>query len=137
MPRSQTPFIIDRIIRIAQSIITIALFTVPPINTSAQSHYTLSDCIIIAIEENAQVKQAQTDAAIAAEAKKGSTYSFIPSLSLSNQHNLSTGRVLDPTTYQFITNRTVFDMSASVGGSVTLFAGSVRHPANPSIFDRD
>ena len=51
---------------------------------------------------------------------------FIPSLSLSNQHNVSTGRVLDPTTYQFLTNRTVYDMSASVGGSLILFNGFER-----------
>lgn len=51
---------------------------------------------------------------------------FIPSLSLSNQHNISTGRVLDPTTYQFVTNRTVYDMSATIGGSLTLFDGMER-----------
>lgn len=102
------------------------VFLVSPITAVSQSAYSLSDCIKIALKENPQIKQAQSNAAIAAEAKKGSTYSFIPSLSLSNQHNLSTGRVLDPTTYQFITNRTVFDMSASVGGSVTLFDGGER-----------
>ena len=51
---------------------------------------------------------------------------FIPSLSITNQHNLSIGRVLDPTTYQFITNRTVHDMSAYIGGSLTLFSGLER-----------
>ena len=52
--------------------------------------------------------------------------SFIPSITFNNQNNLSTGRVLDPTTYQFVTNRTVYDMSASVGASVTLFSGLER-----------
>lgn len=51
---------------------------------------------------------------------------FIPSLSITNQHNLSVGRVLDPTTYQFITNRTVHDMSAVIGGSLTIFSGLER-----------
>ena len=92
----------------------------------SQNLYYLSDCIKIAAEENTQVKRALVDADIADEARKGCTYSFIPSLSLSYQHNLSTGRVLDPTTYQFVTNRTVYDMSASVGGSMTLFAGGER-----------
>lgn len=91
-----------------------------------QNTYSLSDCIKIATEGNVRVKQALTNVDIADEARKGSAYSFIPSLSLSNQHNLSTGRVLDPTTYQFVTNRTVYDMSTTVGGSMTLFAGGER-----------
>lgn len=51
---------------------------------------------------------------------------FLPSLSISNQNNLSTGRVLDPTTYQFLTNRSVYDMSTAIGGSMTLFSGFER-----------
>ena len=96
-------------------------------SASAQEHYTLFDCIRIATTQSSQVKQAETDAAIAEVARKGSGNAYIPSLSLSNQHNLSTGRVLDPTTYQFVTNRTVYDMSASIGGSMTLFSGFERH----------
>ena len=53
--------------------------------------------------------------------------SMIPSLSVSSQHTISTGRVLDPTTYQFVTNRSVYDMSASIGGSMTLFSGMERY----------
>lgn len=57
---------------------------------------------------------------------KQSRNSFIPALAISNQDNLSTGRVLDPTTYQFLTNRSVYDMSTSIGGSMTLFSGFER-----------
>ncbi len=96
------------------------------IEAVAQTTFSLSECINKAVEGNIQVKQALTNVDIADEARKGSAYSFIPSLSLSNQHNLSTGRVLDPTTYQFLTNRTVYDMSTTVGGSMTLFAGGER-----------
>ena len=51
---------------------------------------------------------------------------FLPSLNISNQNNLSTGRVLDPTTYQFLTNRTVYDMNATIGISMTIFSGFER-----------
>lgn len=34
--------------------------------------------------------------------------------------------MLDPTTYQFVTNRTVYDMNAVIGGSMTLFSGFER-----------
>ena len=57
---------------------------------------------------------------------KQSRNSFIPALAISNQDNLSTGRVLDPTTYQFLTNRSVYDMSTTIGGSMTLFSGFER-----------
>lgn len=88
--------------------------------------YTLQDCLRIAKTENAQVKQAEASAHIATEAKKNAGNTYLPSLSISNQNNLSTGRVLDPTTYQFVTSRTVYDMSTAIGGSMTLFSGFER-----------
>lgn len=95
-------------------------------NLSAHNSFSLSDCIRKAMAENVQVKQSQINADAATVASKGSGNSYIPSLSISNQHNVSIGRVLDPTTYQFITNKTVYDMSAAVGGSMTLFSGFER-----------
>jgi len=88
-----------------------------------QDIFSLSDCIQIATERNSSVKQARINADIAGLASKASSQAYIPSLSISNQDNTSTGRVLDPTTYQFLSNRTVFDMSAAVGASMTLFSG--------------
>ncbi|MBQ0085703.1 MAG: TolC family protein [Prevotella sp.] len=55
-----------------------------------------------------------------------SKQNYLPSITYSNRHNLSTGRVLDPTTYQFLTNRSVYDMSTTIGGSMTLFSGFER-----------
>lgn len=93
---------------------------------SAQN-YTLKECIKKVIAENVQVKSAGTSADIAALVQKNAANTYIPSLSLSNQHNLSTGRVLDPTTYKFVTNRTVYDNSYSIVGSMTLFSGFERY----------
>lgn len=95
----------------------------PGINTNAQQIFSLSDCIRIATSENPKIREAETTAAIAVEANKGSAYDYIPTLAISNQNNLSNGRVLDPTTYQFLTNRTIFDMNATLGGSMTIFTG--------------
>lgn len=88
--------------------------------------FSLSDCIRIATTENTQVKQAEASAYIAAEANKNAGNTYIPTLSISNQNNLSTGRVLDPTTYQFLINRSVYDMSTAIGGAMTLFSGFER-----------
>lgn len=88
--------------------------------------FSLSDCIRIAINENTQVKQSETDALIVNEAKKNTGITYIPTLSISNQNNLSIGRVLDPTTYQFLTNCSVYDMNVMIGGTMTLFSGFER-----------
>lgn len=94
-------------------------------NTLAQSHLKLQDCISIAMENN-QIKETQNATETKKLAVRQAKNSYIPTLSISNQHNFSTGRVLDPTTYQFLTNKTVYDMSASVGASVMLFSGFER-----------
>ena len=96
------------------------------LNCFAQSNsLSLKDCII-----HSRTNTTTSNNQVSSDEKRlelvSVQQSFIPSLSLSNQHNLSTGRVLDPTTYEFVTNRTVYDMSASVGGSMTLFAGGER-----------
>ena len=89
----------------------------------AQSNeYSLSRCIEI-VHKNISSQIAQNKVRVAKKELVVTKDSFLPSLALSNQHNLSTGRVLDPTTYQFLTNRTVYDMNASIGGSMTLFSG--------------
>ncbi len=89
----------------------------------AQEKYSLSDCVRTAVERSFAMKLGRNVEKAAELAVKGATNEYIPSLSISNQNNLSTGRVLDPTTYEFVTNRTVYDMSAAVCGSVTLFSG--------------
>ncbi|MBR1795167.1 MAG: TolC family protein [Bacteroidales bacterium] len=48
---------------------------------------------------------------------------YYPSFAVSSQHSISSGRVLDPTTYNFVTSRTIYDMNTSVGGSMMLFSG--------------
>ena len=88
--------------------------------------YSLQNCIIKA-EGNTiiQVEKANGNHALTNEIIVSD--SFLPSISVSTQQSVSTGRVLDPTTYQFVTNRSVYDMSASIGGSMTLFSGMERY----------
>lgn len=88
--------------------------------------YSLQNCIIKA-EGNTiiQVEKANGNHALTNEIIVSD--SFLPSISVSTQQSVSTGRVLDPTTYQFVTNHSVYDMSASIGGSMTLFSGMERY----------
>ena len=88
--------------------------------------FTLRQCIELAQARNQSIKIAES----AKESKRWeyrqAKDAFIPSLSITNQHNLSSGRVLDPTTYQFVTSKPVYDMSAAIGGSITLCSGLER-----------
>lgn len=92
----------------------------------AQELFTLSDCIHLATSKNIKMHLSNVDEEIAKEVVSQSKEKYIPSIYISNQNNLSIGRVLDPTTYQFVTNKTVYDMSAAIGGSLTLFSGFER-----------
>lgn len=98
------------------------LFATCSITTIGQDRYSLSNCICIATIRNSQIKQAETDIQIAETVRDGRRNVYIPSLSLSNQNNLSIGRVLDPTTYQFVTNRTYPNSQCFTSKICTLFA---------------
>jgi Outer membrane protein len=50
-------------------------------------------------------------------------WAFVPRLSASTSYTMSTGRVLDPTTYEFVKTNYTGNNSASVSGDVTLFEG--------------
>lgn len=89
------------------------------------NEYSLSRCIDIA-HENISVRIGQNALSIAEKEVVEVKDVFLPTISFANQHNYSIGRVLDPTTYQFVTNRTVYDHSASIGGSMTIFSGFSR-----------
>lgn len=88
--------------------------------------FTLRQCI-----DRVQVRNQSVQIAESARESKRWEYrqakdAFFPSIHVTNQHSLSFGRVLDPTTYQFVTSRPVYDMNAAIGGSITLFSGLER-----------
>ncbi len=110
-----------------QHIITLAILLPASLVSTAQKSYSLDECMELALERNNRLKVAETDSKVADIQLKQSKEAFIPSLNISNQHNISIGRVLDPTTYSFIENRTVYDMNATLIGSMTLFSGLDRY----------
>ena len=92
----------------------------------AQNHaYSYSECLSLS-QHNIGLQIAQMNVSKSEKEMICAKDAFIPTLSLSNQHSISVGRSLDPTTYQFVTNQSVYDMSASIVGSVVLFSGLER-----------
>lgn len=103
-------------------IIWIVFIFISDVLCAQGNEYSLLYCIEIA-HKNISSQIARNKVRVAEKELVVTKDYFLPSLALSNQHKLSTGRVLNPTTYQFLTNRTVYDMNASIGGSMTLFSG--------------
>ena len=85
--------------------------------------WTLDECLDRALEHNIELRSERLSVEERDISLSDSRWAFAPSLSASAGYNLSTGRVLDETTYDFVTNETVGSSSASVSGSVLLFNG--------------
>ncbi|MCM1301813.1 MAG: TolC family protein [Bacteroides cellulosilyticus] len=97
-------------------------------NANAQKkRWTLEECISYAYEHNISIKQQELSTEEKRIALSESKWNYAPDISVSNSYSLSTGRVLDPTTYEFIENRTVAGNNTSVGASVPLFGGLRNH----------
>ena len=78
--------------------------------------WTLEECIAHAYQQNIEIKTQELAVAEKRLSLSESKWSYAPELSASAGHSLSTGRVLDPTTY-----------NASVGVSLPLFSGLRNH----------
>ena len=94
-----------------------------PAPAQEKQAWTLDRCIQHALENNIEVKKK----ALSYEGKEiglsESRWSFSPSFSMSSSASLSTGRVLDQTTYEFIGNSTMGSSSSSISGSMDIFNG--------------
>ena len=103
-------------------VLILAVLFVPMLLT-AQKRWTLEACIAYALEHNIEIKSQELTAATKRVGLTESKWAYAPNVSASNSYNLSTGRVLDPTTYDFIENQSVQGNSTSVSAGITLFGG--------------
>lgn len=85
--------------------------------------WTLDECMRHALENNVSLKQKELSHEGREIDLADSRWAFAPSLSASSSASLSTGRVLDQTTYEFIGNSTMGSSSSSFSGSMELFGG--------------
>lgn len=95
--------------------------------SAQEKRWTLEACIAYACEHNIEIKQQELTAESKRLAVAESKWSYAPSVSASAGYSLSTGRVLDETTYEFLENETVAGSNASLGASVPLFGGLRNH----------
>jgi outer membrane efflux protein len=85
--------------------------------------WTLDECIDYAYAHNIEIKTQALSAEEKRIALAESKWGYAPDITASNSFSLSTGRVLDPTTYDFIENQTVQGNNTSLGASVPIFNG--------------
>lgn len=95
-----------------------------PLTGNSQSHlWTLEECISYAMEHNPDM----TVRDIAVESGKidvsSARWKFAPSFSANASYSLSSGRVLDETTYSFTDNVTAGSSSLSMSGGIDIFRG--------------
>lgn len=89
--------------------------------------WTLEECIDYALEHNIEIKRQELGVDNSEIGLSESRWDYAPSLSAGTSYSISSGRVLDQTTYEFIENNVVGSSSASVSGSVQVFSGMRRH----------
>lgn len=91
--------------------------------------WTLDECIGYALEHNIDIKRQELDVDNSEIGLSESRWDYAPSLSAGSSYSISSGRVLDQTTYEFIENNVVGSSSASVSGSMQVISGMRRHYA--------
>lgn len=91
--------------------------------------WTLEECIDYALEHNIEIKRQELGVDNSEIGLSESRWDYAPMLSAGSSYSISSGRVLDQTTYEFIENNVVGSSSASVSGSVQVFSGMRRHYA--------
>lgn len=103
-------------------IISCSLLVLAFLPASGQA-WTLEDCVNYALEHSIDLQRQEHAIDRERLALQEGKWAFVPRLSASTSYTMSTGRVLDPTTYEFVKTDYTGNSSASVSGDVTLFEG--------------
>ena len=85
--------------------------------------WMLDRCIEYALEHNIELQSERLAVQEQNISLSDSRWAFVSRISASSGYNLSMGRVLDETTYDFVTNETVGSSSSSVSASIPIFSG--------------
>lgn len=92
------------------------------LNGQERKVWSIEDCVLYAHEHNIQVKQSQLNTTFNDNVLKQSKINMAPNLNFSANHNYSSGRALDQSTYRY-TNQDQNSENFNVSSNVTLFNG--------------
>ncbi len=85
--------------------------------------WDLERCIRYAIEHNIQVKQGDKSVDLSRLDNQQAKMSYLPSLNANAGYNASFGRSLDPTTYEYVSGKSVNNVNGGMSLNTQLFAG--------------
>lgn len=95
-------------------------------NTLSDKVWTLDRCVEYALENNIDIKRKELERDTKEVAVSEGKWAYSPNIYFSTGGSGSSGRVLDQTTYEFIKNSTVGNISSSIAGAMDLFSGMSR-----------
>ncbi|MFL5741286.1 MAG: TolC family protein, partial [Flavisolibacter sp.] len=90
--------------------------------SSAQNSWTLQQCIDTAIARNIPVKQAELNVESAQVNLNQARMNILPDLNADINHNLNSGRSIDPFTNTYVTQN-VNAANYTIGSGITIFKG--------------
>lgn len=105
------------------SIILFFVISVPDAFAQEKHVWTLEECIHYAEEHSLQIQKRNLNIEENEIAVDEGKWAFVPSLSMSSNYTMSTGRVLDPTTYQFVEISYTGNSCSSLSSDITIFEG--------------
>lgn len=88
--------------------------------------WTLDRCVEYALKNNIDIKRKELALESKEVAISEGRWAFSPRVYFSTSGSISSGRVLDQTTYEFIKSSMIGNGSSSIAGSVDLFSGMSR-----------
>src|SRR5476651_2651253 len=86
------------------------------------NHFTLQQCIDIAIQNNFNVKTSEAQMQINRISWQQARENLLPNINADLSNSINNGRSLDPTTYNYITQQQTSG-NYNLGGSIILFNG--------------
>jgi outer membrane protein len=102
----------------------ILFFLLPCFSLMAQqnNHFTLQQCVDIAVQNNFNVKTSESQMQINRISWQQARENLLPNINADLNNSINNGRSLDPTTYSYI-NQQQTSGNYNLGGSITLFNG--------------
>ena len=88
----------------------------------ADTSFTLQKCLDIAIKNNLQVKQSNTNAELARIDYRQAIENLLPNISGGATRSFNNGRAINPSTNAYV-NQSATNDNYSLSGSMTLFNG--------------
>jgi len=108
-----------------KAVIIMSLVAAIPFTMSAQVDkvWSLDECICYAEEHNINIQKQVLLTDKSKLSLQEGKWAFVPSLAATTNYTASTGRVLDPTTYQFVETNLTGNNSTSISGDISVFEG--------------